>query len=93
MSIVGPRPDLEGYANTLKGEDRIILSVKPGITGPATIKFSNEEDLLEQHENPLEYNDSVIWPEKIKINKKYIENWSLTSDLKYIIETILLIFH
>jgi len=82
MSLVGPRPDVSGYADKLNGEDRIILSVKPGITGPATVKFKNEEDLLSMQNNPKKYNDEVIWPEKIKINKQYIQKWSLFNDIK-----------
>lgn len=88
MSFVGPRPDVKGYADLLRGEDRIILSVKPGITGPATLKFKDEESLLEKQENPKKYNDEVIWKEKIKINKKYIENWTFIGDVKYILKTI-----
>jgi len=88
MSFVGPRPDVVGYADKLKGEDRIILSVKPGITGPATLKYRNEESLLAQHANPKEYNDTVIWKEKIKINKLYVQNWSFLGDLNSIFKTI-----
>jgi lipopolysaccharide/colanic/teichoic acid biosynthesis glycosyltransferase len=89
MSLVGPRPDVTGYADYLEGEDRIILSIKPGITGPATIKFKNEEDLLSDQKNPKKYNDDVIWPEKIKINKQYIQEWSLFNDIKCIVNTII----
>ena len=89
MSLVGPRPDVPGYADYLEGEDRIILSIKPGITGPATIKFKNEEDLLSDQKNPKKYNDDVIWPEKIKINKQYIQEWSLFNDIKCIVNTII----
>lgn len=88
MSFVGPRPDVEGYADELEGEDRIVLSVKPAITGPATIKFADEEIILAQQENPLEYNDTVLWPQKITINKEYVKNWSLTKDFGYILKTI-----
>lgn len=88
MSFVGPRPDVQGYADLLQGEDRIILSVKPGITGPATLKFKDEESLLEKQENPKQYNDEVIWKEKVEINKKYIENWTFIGDIKYILKTI-----
>ena len=55
MSMVGPRPDLKGYADVLEGDDRIIISLKPGITGPASLQFSNEEELLAQQEKPKEY--------------------------------------
>lgn len=88
MSFVGPRPDVEGYADKLEGDDKIILSVKPAITGPATIKFADEEIILAKQLNPLEYNDTVLWPEKVAINKKYVQNWSLSKDLGYIFETV-----
>ncbi len=88
MSFVGPRPDIIGYADKLTGEDRIILSVKPGITGPATIKYRNEEELLAQQLNPKEHNDTIIWKEKVKINKEYIKNWSFFGDLNCIFKTI-----
>lgn len=92
MSIVGPRPDIEGYADVLEGNDRIILSVKPGITGPATLKFSNEETILSAQENPLTYNDIVLWPQKIEINKVYVQEWNLTKDFRYMFLTILQVF-
>lgn len=88
MSLVGPRPDLPGYADKLQGDDRIILTVLPGITGPATIKYKNEETILKQKENPQQYNDEVIWPDKVKINKEYVENWSFMKDMKYIWQSI-----
>lgn len=84
MSMVGPRPDIPGYADQLKGEDRIILQVKPGITGPATLKYRNEDALLMAQTNPNKYNDEVIWPDKVEINKAYIKNWSLASDIGYL---------
>ena len=88
MSFVGPRPDVEGYADKLKGEDRIVLTIRPGITGPATIKYKNEEEILSKEKNPQEYNDTIIWPDKVKINKEYIKNWSLQKDIEYIIQTV-----
>jgi len=88
MSFVGPRPDVEGYADKLDGEDRIILTVLPGITGPASLKYKDEEIILSKQKNPKEYNDKVIWPDKIKINREYLKNWSLKNDIKYIIKTI-----
>ena len=88
MSFVGPRPDVPGYADRLKGEDRIILSVKPGITGPATLKYKNEEQILAEVDDPVKYNNEVIWPDKVKINKEYIKNWSLKKDIEYIIKTV-----
>jgi lipopolysaccharide/colanic/teichoic acid biosynthesis glycosyltransferase len=88
MSFVGPRPDVPGYADKLEGDDRIILSIKPGITGPASLKYKNEEEILAKVDNPVEYNDKVIWPDKVKINKEYIKNWSLKKDIEYIKKTI-----
>lgn len=85
MSWVGPRPDVPGYADELEGKDRIILSVKPGITGPATLKYRNEDEILLTKENPIEYNDTVIWPDKVAINRVYVENWSLKKDVYYLI--------
>jgi len=89
MSIVGPRPDILGYADKLKGEDKIILSVKPGLTSMAALKFANEELLLKSQNNPLVYNDLVLWPQKVALNKQYITNWSLFNDFKVIGKTIL----
>jgi len=88
MSFVGPRPDVEGYADQLQGEQRMILSIRPGITGPASIKYRDEETLLSQQENPEQYNQQVIWPDKVKINMQYVKNWSLLSDIRYIYQTI-----
>ncbi|NNE15596.1 MAG: sugar transferase, partial [Saprospiraceae bacterium] len=76
MSFVGPRPDVQGFADELKGEDRVILKVKPGITGPATIKYKNEEEILALQDNQELYNRTKIWPDKVEINKNYVENWS-----------------
>jgi len=88
MSLVGPRPDIPGYADQLITEDRIILRVRPGITGPATLKYRNEEMLLSDQQDPLYYNDNNIWRDKVKINKEYIKNWSFTGDINYILKTI-----
>ena len=88
MSFVGPRPDVPGYADKLEGDDRIIVTIKPGITGPATLKYKNEEEILAKVDDPIEYNDKVIWPDKVQINKEYIQNWSLKKDIFYIIKTI-----
>lgn len=89
MSFVGPRPDVPGYADQLKGEDRIILSVKPGITGPAQLAFKNEEEILNKKTNPLLYNDEVLWPQKIRMNKEYVQKQSFLTDLLYICKTLL----
>lgn len=88
MSIVGPRPDVPGYADRLEGEDRIILSVRPGITGPASLKYKDEEALLAMQDDPQRYNDEMIWPDKIGINKAYVQEWSLKKDIYYIFKTL-----
>ena len=89
MSFVGPRPDVPGYADLLTGEARKILTLRPGITGPASLKYFNEEEILAGVENPKEYNDRIIFPDKVKINLKYLERYSLFEDLKIIFYTIL----
>lgn len=88
MSFVGPRPDVAGYADILEGEDRIVLSVRPGITGPATLKYRNEELLLSQHDDPEIYNINVLWPDKIRLNRLYVQEWSLKKDLVCIWKTL-----
>ncbi len=88
MSFVGARPDVEGFADKLEGEERIILSIPPAITGPASLKYRNEESILAQQKDPEYYNREVIWKDKVAINKEYIYNWSLRSDIEYIIKTI-----
>lgn len=88
MSFVGPRPDVPGYANLLEGDDRLMLTVKPGITGPAQLKFKNEEEILNLQPDPVKYNDEVLWPEKVKINCDYVKNQSFVTDLEYIFKTI-----
>ena len=89
MSFVGPRPDVPGFADLLDGDDRIILSLRPGITGPASLKYKDEEILLSKVQDPERYNKEVIWPDKVKINKAYIRNWSLSKDVGYLIKTVL----
>ena len=88
MSIVGPRPDVKGFADELKGEDRKILNLRPGITGPASLKYANEEELLSYQENPEDYNKKVIFPDKVRINLDYYYNQNLILDLKIIFATI-----
>ena len=88
MSLVGPRPDVAGYADELHGSDRKILELKPGITGPASLKYINEEEILANVENPKQYNDEVIYPDKVKINLDYYYNRTLWGDLKIILKTI-----
>ena len=89
MSFVGPRPDVPGYADQLTGDDRVILKLKPGLTGIASLKYRNEDEILSQQPNPQEYNDTVIWPDKVRLNKIYIERQSLWLDLKVILLTAL----
>ena len=88
MSLVGPRPDVAGFADRLEGEDRIILSVPPGSTGPASLVFRNEEEILAEVEDPERYNREVIWPEKVRINRIYLNEWSLKKDLEILWKTI-----
>ena len=88
MSLVGPRPDVPGYANFLRGEDRNILKLKPGITGPASLKYANEEEILARQENPKEYNDEIIYPDKVRINLDYYYQSNLWIDIKIIFATI-----
>ena len=88
MSIVGPRPDVVGYYDMLEGENRKVLELKPGLTSEASIKFANEEDILAQQDHPLDYNDTVIFPEKVKMNLKYYHNNSISGDIMIVLKTI-----
>lgn len=89
MSFVGPRPDVPGYADRLGGDNRIILTIRPGITGPASLKYKDEEELLSRQDDAKAYNDTVIWPDKVRVNIDYINNWSFLKDLRYIVETVI----
>ena len=89
MSFVGPRPDVSGFSDKLIGDDRLLLSIRPGITGPATLKYRDEERLLSNQKDPEQFNIKVIWPDKVDINLDYILNWSLFNDIKYIKKTII----
>jgi len=89
MSFVGPRPDVPGYADLLVGEDKNILLLKPGITGPASMKYSNEEEILALQTDPKIYNDTVIYPDKVRINLEYLKRRNMAMDLWLIILTIL----
>ena len=88
MSLVGPRPDVPGYADKLTGDDREILLLRPGITGPASLKYRNEEELLATVDNPQEYNDTVIYPDKIRLNRYYLHHYSFWKDIQMIICTV-----
>jgi lipopolysaccharide/colanic/teichoic acid biosynthesis glycosyltransferase len=88
MSIVGPRPDVPGYLDQLGGDDARLLQLRPGVTGPATLKYRDEEYLLASQADPEAYNAKVIWPEKVRINLEYNDNWTLKRDLSIILETV-----
>ena len=89
MSFVGPRPDVPGYADRLQGRDRDILRLKPGITGPASLKYRDEEELLAQVDDPVRYNDEVIYPDKIRLNLYYLDHYSFVRDIQMILCTVL----
>ncbi len=89
MSFVGPRPDVPGYADRLEGEHRRILLLKPGITGPASLKYRNEGELLAEQKEPQKYNDEFLFPDKVRINIEYLDSWSFWNDIKIIIYTVL----
>ncbi len=88
MSLVGPRPDVPGFADKLIGDDRVVLSIRPGITGPASLEFRDEEELLSKQTDPEAYNREVIWPRKVELNRDYVVNYSFGKDLGYIWRTI-----
>ena len=103
MSFVGPRPDVSGYADKLEGDDRIVLKLRPGITGPATLKYRLEDEIISEYvakkqeegdhrsiqEIAEEYNDKVIYPDKVRINKYYYEHYSFIKDIQMIFCTVL----
>ncbi|KMQ65556.1 sugar transferase [Chryseobacterium angstadtii] len=92
MSFVGPRPDVEGYYDQLEGTDRQVLELKPGLTCEASITYRNEENLLKNQENPLKYNDEVLFPHKVKMNLIYLNNRSFKNDMKIMWKTLVVIF-
>ena len=89
MSFVGPRPDVSGFADHLTGSDRIILFLRPGLTGPATLHFRNEEITLAAQIDPELYNLEIIWPKKVSLNRLYAEKWRFSLDLWYLLKTLL----
>lgn len=102
MSFVGPRPDVPGYADQLTGEDRVVLRLRPGITGPATLKYRNEEEQIAQYvaehkgqdglsdeQLSIRYNDTIIYPDKVRINRYYYHHYSFWMDIKIIFATVL----
>ena len=88
MSLVGPRPDIPQYTNQLAGEEKLILKLRPGITGPASLKYAREEELLASVADPAKYNDEIIWPDKVRINLDYYHNRSFLGDILIIFKTI-----
>lgn len=103
MSFVGPRPDVPGYADKLEGDDRDVLKLRPGITGPATLKYRLEDEMIaeyvarKQREGDIrdaqviavEYNDTVIYPDKVRLNCYYYSNYSFIKDIQMIFCTVL----
>ena len=111
MSFVGPRPDVPGYADALKGEDREVLKLRPGITGPATMKYRDEEEQIAEFINEMKneelrmkngipadysdeqvavwYNDTVLYPDKVRLNRYYLHHYSFIKDIQMIVYTVL----
>jgi len=89
MSFVGPRPDIPGYYDQLKGESRKILELKPGLTSEASLKYFNEEQLLVLQKDALYYNDAVIFPDKVKMNLDYYYHRSFWMDIRILFNTLL----
>ena len=88
MSLVGPRPDVPGYADLLEGESRNILKLRPGITSRASIKYANEEMILLNEDDPIAYNNNIIFPDKVKLNLNYYYNNNIWIDIKIIFATL-----
>jgi lipopolysaccharide/colanic/teichoic acid biosynthesis glycosyltransferase len=88
MSFVGPRPDVPGFADRLQGADRIVLTVRPGITSPASLHFRDEERILAEQEDPERYNAEVLYPAKVRMNVAYVTDYSFWSDIRIILETL-----
>ncbi len=93
MSLVGPRPDVPGFADLLDGGDRVVLSVRPGITGPATLHYRYEEGLLATVADPEHYNRTVVYPAKVRMNVEYVRSYSLRTDLRYLTRTLRQVVH
>lgn len=103
MSFVGPRPDVPGYADKLVGDDRDVLKLRPGITGPATLKYRLEDEMISEYvakkqkagdnrpmqEIAVEYNDTVIYPDKVRLNCYYYRHYSFVKDIQMILCTVL----
>ncbi|MDM1556699.1 MULTISPECIES: sugar transferase [Chryseobacterium] len=91
MSFVGPRPDIEGYYDKLRGTDRKVLHLKPGLTCEASIVYRDEENILKMQEDPLKYNDEILFPHKVSMNLNYLENISFRNDIKILFKTLITI--
>lgn len=91
MSLVGPRPDIPGYYDVLEGNNRLILGLKPGLTSEAGIKYRNEEEILKEQDNPSQYNNEILFPEKIKMNLDYYSNLTFKNDLKILLKTLFIL--
>lgn len=102
MSFVGPRPDVPGYADKLEGQDREMLELRPGITGPASLKYRDEEDMIAEYVSQnkgkngmsdeqlaIWYNDNIIYPDKVRLNLHYLKHYSFLLDIKMIFCTVL----
>ena len=87
MSLVGPRPEVRHYVDYWTPEQMHVLDVRPGITDPASIKFRNENELMEQAEDPEKYYIEVIMQEKIKLYLEYVEKHSFIYDIWLIFKT------
>ncbi len=88
MSFVGPRPDMPEYIYRFSGDEKLILELRPGITGPATLKYANEEELLASVPDPKSFNDEIIWPDKVRMNLDYYKKRSFLGDLIIILKTL-----
>lgn len=88
MSFVGPRPDMPEYISRFSGDEKLILELRPGITGPATLKYANEEELLASVPDPKSFNDEIIWPDKVRMNLDYYKERSFLGDLIIILKTL-----
>ena len=88
MSLVGPRPDVPGFADRLSGDDRDVLLVRPGITGPASIRWRYEEEILARVRSPETFNREFVYPDKLRVNLEYVRSFTLAKDLRYIVRTV-----
>jgi lipopolysaccharide/colanic/teichoic acid biosynthesis glycosyltransferase len=88
MSLVGPRPEVPAYLSRIRREAPLVLSVRPGITGPATIKYRREEQLLASVPDPQAFSDDVLFPDKLRINDSYVRYYNFFADLKYLWVTV-----